>query len=58
MDDNTLDADSTAAERRMIMDEIKDYPPYLDYTKPYNPITNADKIRSMSDNGRLTTARR
>ena len=31
------------------MDEIKDYPPYLDYPKPYKPITNADKIRSMSD---------
>ena len=24
-----------AAERRMIMDEIKDYPPYLDYPKPH-----------------------
>ena len=31
------------------MEEIKDYPPYLDYPKPYKPITNADKIRSMSD---------
>ena len=31
------------------MEEIKDYPPYLDYPKPYKPITNADRIRSMSD---------
>ena len=31
------------------MDEVKDYPPYLDYPKPYKPQTNADKIRSMTD---------
>ena len=31
------------------MDEIKNYPPYLDYPKPYKAKTNADKIRSMSD---------
>lgn len=31
------------------MEEIKDYPPYLDYPKPYKPITNADRIRSMTD---------
>ena len=31
------------------MDEVKNYPPYLDYPKPYKQITNADKIRSMSD---------
>ena len=31
------------------MEEIKDYPPYLDYPKPYEQITNADHIRSMSD---------
>ena len=31
------------------MDEIKDYPPYLDYPKPYKVQTNADRIRSMSD---------
>ena len=31
------------------MDEVKDYPPYLDYPKPYKPQTNADRIRSMSD---------
>lgn len=31
------------------MEEVKDYPPYLDYPKPYKRITNAQKIRSMSD---------
>lgn len=31
------------------MGEVKDYPPYLDYPKPRKPITNADRIRSMSD---------
>ena len=31
------------------MDEIKDYPPYLDYPKPRKAQTNADRIRSMSD---------
>ena len=31
------------------MDEIKDYPPYLDYPKPHKAQTNADRIRSMSD---------
>lgn len=30
-------------------EEIKDYPPYLDYPKPYKPQTNADRIRAMSD---------
>ena len=30
-------------------DNVKDYPPYLDYPKPRKPITNADRIRSMSD---------
>ncbi len=28
---------------------VKDYPPYLDYPKPRKPITNADKIRAMTD---------
>ena len=28
---------------------MKDYPPYLDYPKPRKPITNADRIRSMTD---------
>ncbi len=31
------------------MDEVKEYPPYLDYAKPYKRITNAQKIRAMSD---------
>lgn len=30
-------------------DNVKDYPPYLDYPKPRKPITNADRIRSMTD---------
>lgn len=31
------------------MEEPKSYPPYLDYPKPRNQMTNADRIRSMSD---------
>ena len=31
------------------MDEVKNYPPYLDYPKPYEVQTNADRIRAMSD---------
>lgn len=31
------------------MDEVKDYPPYLDYPKPYKAQTNADRFRAMSD---------
>ena len=31
------------------MSEVKDYPPYLDYPKERRLITNADKIRAMSD---------
>lgn len=31
------------------MDEVKNYPPYLDYPKPYKVKTNADLIRTMSD---------
>ena len=31
------------------MGEVKDYPPYLDYPKPRKPITNADRIRAMTD---------
>ena len=38
-----------ASGRRMIMDEVKDYPPYLDYPKPHKAKTNADRIRSMTD---------
>lgn len=33
----------------MTMDEIKDYPPYLDYAKPHKTQTNGDRIRSMTD---------
>ena len=33
------------------MDEVKDYPPYLDYPKPRKVQTNADRIRAMSDQG-------
>lgn len=28
---------------------MKDYPPYLDYPKERKPMTNADRIRGMSD---------
>ena len=31
------------------MNKIKNYPPYLDYPKPYKQQTNADRIRSMTD---------
>ena len=31
------------------MDDVKNYPSYLDYPKPYKPQTNADRIRAMSD---------
>ena len=31
------------------MDEVKNYPPYLDYPKPCKALTNAQKIRGMSD---------
>ena len=31
------------------MDDVKNYPPYLDFPKPYKQQTNADRIRSMSD---------
>ena len=31
------------------MDDVKNYPPYLDYPKPYKSQTNADCIRSMTD---------
>ena len=31
------------------MSEIKDYPPYLDYPKPRRNQTNADRVRSMTD---------
>ena len=31
------------------MDEAKNYPTYLDYPKPQKAQSNADRIRSMSD---------
>lgn len=31
------------------MDDVKDYPPYLDYPKQRKTTTNADRIRAMSD---------
>lgn len=31
------------------MGEVKDYPPYLDYPKLYKVKTNADSIRTMSN---------
>ena len=31
------------------MDEVKNYPPYLDCPKSYKPLTNADRVRAMSD---------
>lgn len=32
-----------------VIEEQKNYPPYLDYPKPRKPMTNADRIRAMSD---------
>ena len=34
---------------RIIMEEVKNYPPYLDHPKPYKAKTNADRIRTMGD---------
>lgn len=31
------------------MDEVKNYPPYLDHPKPYKVKTNAESIRALSD---------
>lgn len=31
------------------LEKVKDYPSYLDYPKPHRPMTNADRIRSMTD---------
>lgn len=31
------------------MNEVKDYPPYLDYPKLRRVMTNADRIRAMND---------
>ena len=34
---------------RMIMNKVKNYPPYLDYPKPRKAQTNADRFRAMSN---------
>lgn len=34
---------------RIIMEEVKNYPPYLDHAKPYKAKTNAESIRALSD---------
>ena len=39
----------TDSERRIIMEEVKNYPPYLDHAKPYKAKTNAESIRALSD---------
>ena len=44
-----LDAFAPATERRMIMDEVKYYPARMDYPNLCKPYSNADRIRSMSD---------
>lgn len=31
------------------MEEVKDYPPYLDYPRKPKQMTNGDRIRAMSD---------
>ena len=31
------------------MDEVKDYPPYLDHPRKPKQMTNGDRIRAMSD---------
>lgn len=31
------------------MEEVKDYPPYLDYPRKTKQMTNGDRIRAMSD---------
>ena len=44
-----LHAAATAAERRMIMDEVKYYPARMDYPNLCKPYSNADRIRNMTD---------
>ena len=39
------------------MDEIKNYPPYLDYPKPYKPQENTNYIRAMSDEEAFAASR-
>ena len=40
------------------MDEIKNYPPYLDYPKPYKPQENTNYIRAMSDEEALAASKK
>lgn len=40
------------------MDEIKNYPPYLDYPKPHKPQENTNYIRAMSDEEALAASKR
>ena len=48
--DGIIDSSALVAKiEEMIMGEVKNYPPYLDYPKPYKVKTNADRIREMSD---------
>ena len=44
-----VDAAAGAAERRMIVNEVKDYPSYLDYPKPHKVQTTLNRTRSMTD---------
>ena len=39
------------------MDEIKNYPPYLDYPKPCKPQENTNYIRAMSDEEALAASK-
>ena len=52
-DGHPLDAYSAAAERRMIMDEVKNYPPYLDYPKPYKAEVSTDCINRKAFIGEI-----
>lgn len=38
-----------ASKSDYLQRDVKDYPPYLDYPKPRKPMTNAERIRGMSD---------
>ncbi len=42
-------ANHFAAERKMIMDEVKYYPARMNHPNLCRPLTNADRIRQMSD---------
>lgn len=48
--DGIIDSSALVAKiEEMIMDEVKNYPPYLDHPKPYKAKTNAESIRALSD---------